>query len=526
MRNARVQELTVEMAESYESRSSFPLCRIYDPKVATLLAGGNTHGDYSFIVDFSPEAAQCFVNTLNGDPDSWDWPGDGDTLMLDGLCEVSPAVASFLGGYDRGALTLDGLTSLSDDAARGLSNLGHGILSLDGLTEVSPQALRFLLGTRLGVHLNGIEILHPEHAEALADAPTGLSKDWLREWELWELQLNGVRFMPDVTAAALVRCAKGMKKASRLCYEKRKNDESTTVTLKGLTALDSPVLARAIGRQLVEVSPKTIQWISPRAAAELGHSSSAHLPQLRRLTLAVARSLAEGSASVSLPSYSNLSPEIAKALGCKRGGELLLDGLTSLSAEIAEGLAQAPVSRLSLNGITSLDVATAEKLATSQARLIELRRLQSIEESVAEPLSAFSGEFKLDSLMSDGHLPSVLRRATANVLRKHRGSVAIRGVEELTADAASELSLHGGTEMLLDDLKVLPAFVAEKLVPYVGKLSLCGLTKISDETAAQLVDYQGWALILRGLISPSREQVSLLSRNPRIKLPGSDHRKT
>jgi hypothetical protein len=211
---------------------------------------------------------------------------------------------------------------------------------------------------------------------------------------------------------------------------------------------------------------------------------------------------------------------VAKELGSKRGGELLLDGLTSLSPEIAEGLAQASVSRLSLNGITSIDVMTAEKLATSQARLLELRRLQSIEESAAASLSRFSGDFSLDSLTSGGNLPTVLKCPIANVLRKHRGGVAIRGIEELTADAAGELSLHGGPAMSLDDLKVLPAFVAEKLVPYVGKLSLCGLTRISDETAAKLVDYQGWALILRGLVSPSREQLSLLSRNPRIKLPG------
>jgi hypothetical protein len=522
MRKARVVELTLEMVEPYGSRAwnrHLPPCRICNPKVAALLADGNTSWDYSFIADFSPEAAECFVSTLNGPEDSWDWPEDGDTLMLDGLNEISPEVAGFLGTFRRGGLQLDGLTSLSEDAARGLSSLREGILSLDGLTDVSPAALSYLLDTRLGVHLNAIELLCPEHAEPLADAPSGLSEDWLREWELWELQLNGVRFMPDVTAAALVRCAKGMKKASRRCDEKRKDSESTTVTLKGLTTLDSPVLARAIHRQLVEVSLETIQWLSPRAAAELGRSSYAHLPQLRRLTRAVARSLAEGSASVSLPSFTTVSPEIANELGSKCGGELLLNGVTSLSPEIAEGLARASVSRLSLNGITSLGVAAAETLGDSKAQFVELRGLQSIEEATAAGLSGFRGDLALDSLTSGGNLPSVLRSPMANVVRKHRGIVTIRGVEELTADAASELSLHGGTEMLLDDLKVLPAFVAEKLVTYRGKLSLCGLTRITDETAATLVDYQGWALILRGLISPSCDQVSLLSRNPRIKLP-------
>ena len=106
MRKARVVELTLEMVEAYSAKNP-PLCRICDPKVAAFLADGNTYGDYSHIVELSPEAAECFVNTLNGDEDDWERPADDEELVLNGLLEVSPEVARFLGGYSRGALQLD-----------------------------------------------------------------------------------------------------------------------------------------------------------------------------------------------------------------------------------------------------------------------------------------------------------------------------------------------------------------------------------------------------------------------------------
>ena len=518
MRTARVLDLSIDMAEaslSSHGGQTLPLCRLRDPEVAAFLASNYLYADYSNIVELSPEAAECFVRTLNGDEDAGRAPAvEDDTLLaLDGLHEVSAEVAAILGSYSQGSLHLDGLTSLSREAAHGLCGLSYGTLSLGGLTEVSPDTLSHLLSTGRGVCLNSVQLLGPEHADVLRNAP----KDWpVFSTPEWQLQLNGVRFMPDVTAEALVRCAKGMRKVVH-------DDKwSPLVTLDGLTVLDSPVLARAIDRgprPVVQVSLETIQWISPQAAAELGRKLSAHLPRLRHITRAVARSLAKGKSHVSLDSLSTITPEIAHVFGEKTAGELSLNGLRDISAEIAEALAHATVSRLKLNGLTGLAAATADKLASSRALCLELRGLETVDDSVAASLSRFAGAFALDRLISGGTLPTVLRSPLASILSKHEGAMDLRGVEELTDEAAAELSLHGGPHILLDDVKVMPALVAEKLVPYRGKLSLCGLKRMTDEAAAKLAGYEGWAIILRGLESLSRDQVSILSRNPRIKLP-------
>lgn len=513
MQAAHILDLSVEMAEaclSKEGGYELPPCRISDPEAAALVAREAEFVDYSSIVELTPRAADSLVATLNGNEDAGQPPAvEEDTpLALDGLREISIDVAAALANYSRGALHLDGLLSLSPEVAHRLSHLHSGMVSLGSLKDVSPDTFSHLLATRHGVSLNAVESLGPEYVDVLLDAPKGWG-----ETPKWQLQLNGLRFLPDATAEAVVSCAKGMR---RVVYQ---DTWEPLVTLDGLTVLDSPALARAGirgERPVIRLSLETIQWISSRAAATLGRNFFVNLPRMRHVTPAIARAFAASDSFVSLGAISEITPKTARAFGRKRRGRLALNGLKTLSVEIAEGLAHASVERLSLSGVTALDAATAEKLASSVADCIELRGLELVDDSVAAALACFKGAFKLNLLS----LPTVLRSPLASLLAKHEGAMSLRGVEELTADAAGELSLHGGTEMGLDELKVLPAFVAEKLVPYVGKLSLCGLTRITDETAAKLVDYQGWALILRGLESPSREQLSLLSRNPRIKLPG------
>jgi hypothetical protein len=518
MRTANVSELSMQAASAALSdwgMYTLPPCRLSDPKVAAFLAEKAAHVDYSNIVELSPAAAECFVKMLNGDEDAGNEPAveDETPWALNGLRAVSPELASVLGSYCQGPLHLDGLTSLSRESAQHLSHLPYGALSLDGLTDVSADVLSHLLRTSRGVCLNAVEMLGPEHAEVLSAGPTG--------WQTcpppqWQLQLNSLRFVPDVTAEAIVRCAKGMR---RVVHEDK---WSPLVTLDGLVVLDSPALARAIDRgdrPVIQASLTTIQWISARAAAELGQRIWVELPRLRHLTRAVARGFADGGARISLGAVSAITPEIASEFGKKSAGELVLDGLVDLSAEIAEELARAAVSRLSLNGLKSLDTAVANKLAFSRADRIELRGLDAVDDSVAAELSRFQGKLAIDRLTSGGGLPKVLHSPLASVLRKHPGALDLGGVEELTDAAAEDLSLHGGPHILLDDVQVVPAHVAEKLAKYRGKLSLCGVKRLTDEAAAKISEYEGWALILRGLESPSRAQVTTLSRNPRIKLP-------
>jgi len=516
MRLDRVAELSGEEAVATVNDygvHQLPRCRILDPDMAHFLANSAGELDYSNVVEFSPAAAQCLVNALNGGGGREPAVRDGAPWILDGLRKVSEEVATVLGSYRRGALQLNGLTMLSREAAQRLSRLSNGPLCLDSLLDTSPDTLRDLLRTNRGVHLNAIRVLGPEYAEVLADVPNG----WQAcETPEWQLQLNGLCHLPDVTAEALVRCARGMRK---VVYEEK---YSPIVTLDALAVLDSPKLARAINRgerPVIKASLDQIQWISARAAAELAANHLVDLPQLRHLTSDIAQGLTQGDARVSLESISKLTRKIAIELGKKSGGELMLDGLVEISADIAEALAPATVSKLTLNGLKSLDLEAAKKLGTSRARRLELRGLDGIDDSIAAALSQLSGSLAVGRLSSGHNLPKVLRSPLARILSKHLGALDLRGVEEVTDDAAKDLSLHGGPHILLDDVKVMPAHVADKLVSYRGKLSLCGLKQLTDQAAAELVGYEGWALVLRGLESPTVTQLSILERNPRIKLP-------
>lgn len=111
--------------------------------------------------------------------------GDGTDLFLDGLIEISPAVAEALitqgkqappldGEIEFNCLSLNGLWHISPDVAKALA--GHeGALFLDGVTTLSEEAARTLATREHTLSMNGLTSLSETGSAALrANARIGL----------------------------------------------------------------------------------------------------------------------------------------------------------------------------------------------------------------------------------------------------------------------------------------------------------------------------------------------------------------
>lgn len=99
----------------------------------------------------------------------------GQSLVCDGLTELTPDVAEALAAVQVPKVSLNGVRELSPETAACLARCGIPQLTdlhLDGLPTVTPETARALAGFSGGrLFLNGLGELSPEAATALAVAP-------------------------------------------------------------------------------------------------------------------------------------------------------------------------------------------------------------------------------------------------------------------------------------------------------------------------------------------------------------------
>ena len=113
-------------------------------------------------------------------------------LNLNGLTELSDAVAESLSKFEGDYLQLDGLTELSDAAAESLSKFKGEVLGLDGLTQLSDSGAEILSKRKGGLSLDGLTKLSDAAAESLSKCKEGL---WL----------NGLTELSDAVANSLAK---------------------------------------------------------------------------------------------------------------------------------------------------------------------------------------------------------------------------------------------------------------------------------------------------------------------------------
>lgn len=330
-----------------------------------------------------------------------DLPDDLSCIQELSVAQASAVVSKAFGGIE-----LNGVQSLSPAVANALAehdSLGFKWLELNGLGELTPEAAHELgIGYRGDLSLDGLKMISPQTAAALACAPASLS-------------LNGLRELTPEVAQALSGCA--------------------NLELGGVSTLSAEA-AQALVWPRDSIALNSLTSLSPEVAELLcGRFAHLKLDGLQSLTPQVAEILTRRTAELSLNGLTSLTADLAVALAT-RGVCLHLDGLTVLSPEVARTLVQAEhqTGLLSLNGLKSLSPITAEALAQGVRQRLVLFGLADLPPGVAGALAGYRGRLEL-------HSHCALLPDAALALARFQGESLFFGSgEELPAETMAALS--------------------------------------------------------------------------------------
>lgn len=434
----------------------------------------------------SPEAARG-LGSFNG------------RLRLPAITALEPAAASALAGVRD--VSLSGITSLPENVAAAIRGRGHrdgGILRLVGLTEISVEALRPLAHFKGLVDLSGLEQLTPDMAKAI------------HAGAIHELWLDGLETLSPDVAALLMR-------------PEPNGQFATTFRFGGLKSFP-PEVARHWARVHTSLALPSLAEISVDTARELVAFPGELELGVTALTPEVAGLLAEGPSRLVLSGLERLDPEVARALGREQEG-LDLPNLRRLDAVAATALLEpedalrrgtdAPRgggvymgshALLRMNGLESIGPETADALGRNSGPKIELRGIARLSPEAAQGLAAVE--------MWDGWLPRIghLTTGVAQALASRRGTIQLRGLVSLDADAAAAFRRH--TETLELGLRDVPEDVARGLWRQRGSLRLLAVESLTPEAAAWLGRHVGVELVMPGLKSLSVETARALADCP------------
>lgn len=317
-----------------------------------------------------------------------------------------------------------------------LPNLRAASVSLEGIQGVSREAAQFLARLKGDLRLYGMTNLSNEAAKALAEHEGSLSL--------------GVKSLSDAAAAALAGH-------------------------KGDLSLD----------QLISLSDSRGHIALAQKLAQDGESLS--LSGLKSMGDAAARALANHDGGLYLDALESLGEEAAKALA-KHKGDLSLGGIESLSDEAAKALGQHQ-GYLDLGCLESLSDVAVGALARHKGDLS--LGVTSLSDEAAAALAEHKGQLSLDSLTSLGE-------EAAKALSKHEGELSFINLENLSDEAAMALAEHKGS--LTIGVRSLSDAKAVAIGKHKGPLSFTGITKLSPQGAAQLVNLPCLYLPSRGML--------------------------
>lgn len=425
--------------------------------------------------------------------------GFNGRLRLPAITALEPAAASALAGVRD--VSLPGVTSLPENVAAAIRGRGHpngGILRLAGLGEISVAALRSLASFKGTVDLSGLKQLTPDMAKAI-HAGTAAA--------LW---LDGVTTLTPDVAALLMR-------------PEPNGQFATMFSFGGLQSFP-PEVARHWAGVHTSLALAGVKEISADTARELVAFPGELELGVTAVTPAVARLLAEGPSRLVLSGLERLDPEVARALGREQEG-LDLPNLRRLDAVAASALLEpddglrrgtdAPRgggvymgshALLRLSGLESIGPETADALGRKSGPQIELHGIARLSPEAAQGLAAVE--------MWDGWLPRIghLTTGVAQALASRRGTIQLRGLVTLDADAAAAFRRH--TETLELGLRHVPEEVARGLWRQRGSLKLLAVEAVAPEAAAWLGRHVGVELVMPGLKSLSVETARALADCP------------
>ena len=460
-------------------------------------------------------------------------------LHLNGLRVLSEECAEALAAHSGGYLELNGIAVLSERAAQLLatykcpSGYRPPGLSLTGLTSIPATPGHLALARLLSGHdgvlfLKCLTSLEDEAAEVLAshtgplclDALTTLSDKAAEAlaWHKGDLSLQGIVALSDSAAASLARHEGYLKLAgvkfladAAAGHLARHNGLLSLVAVQQLHETPGHI---ALAKSLVVVGGQGVFRDDGR---------SVYLNGLKSLSRSMGVILAKAK-DLGLNGLSALPDAVAEVLSLHTGGGLSLDGVSMLSDNAAASLSRHAGASLSLNGLASLSEPACLSLASYAGGKLSLNGLSTLTPRNCAALSKYAGDLSLRGVseISDEAAQQLSSRKSltdVNVAGLSQSAARIlRTITKPIATAYKSGKWPGvkSDAVVVRDLTPMVALdddAAVILAQCEGMLALDGLSTLSDKAASALAKHKVGLRVIRlnGLKSLSEKAVAALA---------------
>ncbi|MFO0940366.1 MAG: hypothetical protein U0930_06315 [Pirellulales bacterium] len=329
-------------------------------------------------------------------------------LSLKGLVEITPEVAEALAAHE-GELALDGVTSLTEEAAVKLG-ANVGVLSLNQL-KPTAKILRALSKQNGLLRLNGIESLSSVETEALSQHHGTLELNGLKSLtsesagllvaSKSNLSLNGIPELTPEVQHILGRHSKSLsldrlKVLSEVTLAQKLANQETSIDLGMLDETNLDCLKALVNRRFgLSLGLKQLSIEQARILST--HNVSLSLPRVRRVSDEVVGEILKTKAKISMPGLEEISnPALARLLVIQNASVLYFPNMKQLSLEIARELAKADTN-LVLSGLVEISDEVVTELS-AHLRTLNLGQITTLSDKAAKSLAEHKGKIHMKSL--------------------------------------------------------------------------------------------------------------------------------
>lgn len=312
---------------------------------------------------------------------------------------------------------------------------------------------------------------------------------------------------------------------TKVCREVEKTDRAFGVG--GMTYMPREIAVK-LGQPMKygELSFNNLKNLPVQIARELAkRKCGLSFPGLTEMSVELARELAELEGMLHLNSLKELSVEVAAALSKHKGSHLLLDGLEDMPAEVARELANSQhelsfrgiekmrleVARalsthkggLSLDGLETLSAEVAAELAKTGGTL-QLWNIKKIDAETAQQLGSFCGYLGLQRLED-------MDEEIAKGLANQQGILFLTGLKEFKPGVAAALGQHRGGSMAFHSVSRITEEDARGLAQHKDGMRLRGVEDLSEEAAKILGESD---IFISGLPDEALRKVNKYRKEP------------
>lgn len=454
------------------------------------------------ITSLNKEEAELLVEKIGEKP-----------LILDRLKKLDAGVAQTLAlKFEGPSISLNGLTEIPPGEAMYLGLIKAQFLSLDGLKSVDENTIKWL-GTFDGtISLNGLRTL-----------PDNSNKNETFLTDITSLSLNELRSTSNIAAEIEASGIGSLKSVSldkvRTISEKdaRMLSKVPSVSLKGLrkdTLAKKTIAVLLFDYEKVELPAD----LESKEAVQDAINGIVELEGEKRAKRAVEYAHDISAQVLELQNLVNIDQEASEQIA-EFVGDIRCDKLEVINDKAIASNLVANKEKAFFNGCTTLTKEAAEGLVSNpRLKELSLDKLTSEDKDVLSIIASFRGSTILLKSLTK------LTDESIDALSKYKGVIYLNGVKRIESDKLDVLASNV-TGLYLNGLESITLQQAEKLANKLGRgdlkqVNLDGLkynggTEEEMKILSALLEkaHGDITTSLKGLRDPSEDLISLLEKH-------------